>query len=796
MTAEFQKSKAKTVTCCSADTATELAHQTDDLELQRHAEELLRSGRPSEDGDADYVLSIPSIHCGRCISALENAIGPLDGVEQARVNLTLRRLTIRAKSDLQTAGLILKTLEQTGYPGTPVDLGDLSDLAQERTLGDLVKAMAVAGFAAGNIMLLSVSVWSGAEGQTRDFFHLISALIAIPTVAYSGRVFFRSAWTALSGRRLNMDVPISLAVLLALGMSVAEALTGGEETYFDAAVMLLFFLLIGRFLDFRMRDRARNAVVGLSRLAVKSALRLNQDGSTSPIPVSDIETGMVLRVLPGERIPADGEIIEGTTDLDRSLVTGESLPVPAAVGTRVEAGTLNLNGTLSMRATASADASFLAEVGRMMEAAERGRGRYIRVADRMASLYAPVVHLLAGLAFIGWMIGTGGDWHHATMIAIAVLIITCPCALGLAVPVVHVIGAGRLFRAGILMKDGSALERLAEINHAVFDKTGTLTSGVPVATLQMQQPLSLMHQRDVDTARALGALSTHPASRAVAKLPPLTSAQPPAVSAVQEFPGKGVQALCDGQTVRLGRPQWVSEIADSTAPTGATDGRVHFARAGSAALSFALTETLREQAADTIAALKKAGVSTELLSGDNTDAVARMAKTLSLEEWRGEQSPAEKIERIESLRGDQHKVLMVGDGLNDAPALAAGHVSMAPATASDVGRMAADFVLTRQNLTGVEEAHRVALKARTLVRQNFGLAIAYNCIAVPLALAGIVTPLFAAIAMSASSIIVIGNSLRLARERRPPAVQKTITPLTQQRGQREATPVLPSYSVS
>ncbi|MEX2372473.1 MAG: heavy metal translocating P-type ATPase, partial [Dehalococcoidia bacterium] len=449
-------------------------------------------------------LSVPAIHCGACIQAIESSVGRLAGVEDARVNLSTKRVSVRWRGEAPPP--IVQTLNGLGYAA---HLFDTDGEGKDRVLAELMRAVAISGFAAANIMLLSVSVWSGAEDATRDLFHWLSALIAIPALFFAGRIFFRSAWAALSHGRMNMDVPIALGVSLAYGMSLFETINHGPHAYFDASVSLLFFLLIGRTLDHVMRERTREAVTGLAKLAPRGAMVVRHGGSHHYLPLPEIEPGLRILIAAGERIPVDGFVVRGSSDLDCALVTGESAPQAAVSGTVVRAGMLNLARPLTVEATAAAKDSFLSEMVRMMEAAEGGRARYRRIADRASALYSPVVHLTALLTFLGWMAATG-DWHRALTIAIAVLIITCPCALGLAVPIVQVVAARRLFENGIMVKDGSAMERMAEIDSVVFDKTGTLTTGVPVLA-----DANEIDAADLGIAAAMAAHSRHPFSKAI-----------------------------------------------------------------------------------------------------------------------------------------------------------------------------------------------------------------------------------------------------------------------------------------
>jgi Cu2+-exporting ATPase len=703
------------------------------------ADEIRLASRSLSDGLRRSDLSVPDMHCGACLHKIETALGRFEGVCEARANLSARRVSVLWRGEEPPP--MIPALHKIGYAA---HLFDADDDRADAVLSNLLRALAVAGFAASNIMLLSVSVWSGAEAATRDLFHWISALIALPALAYSGQVFFRSAFRALRHGHTNMDVPISIGVLLAFGMSLFETIQHGDHAYFDAAVSLLFFLLIGRTLDHVMRERARQAVNGLARLSTRGAMVLKADGTQTYLSVDEIEPGMTILLAAGERVPVDGRVLKGRSELDRSLVSGESAPQRASEGTELQAGILNLTGPLTIVATAIAKDSFLAEMIAMMEAAESGRSAYRRIADRAARLYAPVVHTTAFLTFVGWMIASG-DAHRAITIAIAVLIITCPCALGLAVPMVHVMAARRLFELGIMMRDGGALERLATIDTVIFDKTGTLTSGRP----------QLAVNGDADGAAVAAAIanySRHPYSQALAAHG--TASAPIAFDEVTEHPGAGLEARSGRTIYRLGRSDW--------AATDSANATVVLSKDGKSIAAFELADQLRAGASEAIAELKAAGLQLNILSGDSSARVDAIASRLGLAGTAAAR-PADKVAAIEALKHAGHAVLMVGDGLNDAPALRATDVSMAPSSAADIGRIAADLVFLRESLAAVPQAIAIARRAARLVRQNFVLAIAYNLVAIPLGILGEVTPLVAAVAMSASSIIVVANALRLGQ---------------------------------
>ena len=691
---------------------------------------------------ARLMLSLPSAHCAACISAVEGAMRSQPGVHAARVNLTLKRVLVEADPKVTAADLIA-ALGAVGYEAHELDPGILSATETDRQGREILMRLGVAFFSMMNIMLLSVAVWSGAEAATRDMFHWISAMIAIPTVLFVGQPFFRAAWAALRVGRLGMDVPISLALILASGISLYETVYSGEHAYFDAAVMLSFFLLLGRYLDHRSRALARSAAEELAALEVPRAIVL-VDGVEVVRPIAEVAKGDLVLVRPGGRMPVDGVVTAGTSEVDRGLLTGESLPVFAGPGVAVSAGEVNLTGPLTLRVVAAGRDSSLFRMAELVAVAESAKTRYTTLAERAARLYSPLVHILSFSAFGYWMWQTGGDVRFAVNISAAVLIITCPCALGLAVPAVVTAASGKLFRKGVLIKNGTALERLAEVDTVVFDKTGTLTMGTP-------EPVDLgsVPPADLAVAVALARASSHPLAQALARLPVVAAD----VTDLREVPGYGVEGRLAGQVVRLGRAAWVgAEPVAMTATYLVCGGATH-------AISF--TDQLRPGAEVAVAELRRQGKAIKLVSGDTEAAVAALAGRLGIADWVAGALPAEKAAIVQGLSDSGRRVLMVGDGLNDTAALAAAHVSISPASALDAARVASDIVLLGRDMGPIGDATRIAGQATRRMVENFGISAAYNVIAVPLALIGSATPLAAALAMSLSSLTVSLNALRL-----------------------------------
>ena len=690
-------------------------------------------------------LLVSGAHCAACIARIEGELADTPGVASARLNLSTGRLAVGLEPE-GDPGRVLRVLDRIGYPATPFD-PDSARQAQDREGRELAMALAVAGFGAGNAMIFSVPVWAGLFGQelgpaTRTFMQWASAGVGAPCAVFAGMVFFRSAWNALRAGRANMDVPISIGVILTLLVSFQETLLKGRDTYFDAAVTLLFLLLIGRWMDHALRRRARSAAADLLALQAPSAALLADDGTERRAPLRLVRPGHRLRVRPGERIPVDGVVETGESELDNAILTGETTPEAVAPGAICRAGALNLSGLLTLRAEAACEDSTLARIARLVESGAQSRSSYVQLADKAAAIYVPVVHIAAALTFVvGWALGL--PVREAVLRAATVLIVTCPCALGLAVPAVQVAAASRLFRRGVLVKSGAGLERLAEADHAAFDKTGVLTEGRP----------RLLNADPMDLARAapLARASSHPLARALAE----AAGEGPVAAEAVEVAGQGVEARTPAGVMRLGRAAFVG------APLSGDQTELWFRDDRGALFRFAFADPLRASAAGLASGMGARGLAVSVLSGDVEAPTRRAAEALGVRDWRSGLTPQGKVEVIAGLKAAGRKVLMVGDGLNDVAALSQAHVAMAPGTALDASQSAADLVYPADRPERILEAIDVARAARRRALENFAFAALYNLVAGPAAMLGLVNPFVAALAMSGSSLVVTLNALRL-----------------------------------
>ncbi|MCJ8323779.1 MAG: heavy metal translocating P-type ATPase [Rhizobiales bacterium] len=741
--------------CCPVDYALNDITEMRQSKGLDWASELVADPSPwvtyDDNGLAQLDILVPEVYCAACIGALESNFKKLKSVKYARLNLTRKRLSIRWDERLNTAHDMMVVLEWLGYHGQPFDASQFNHSLIDNQQKKLLTSLGVAGFAAANVMLLSVSIWSGADEATRNFFHWISALIALPALAYSGQVFFKSAFRALRVGSLNMDVPISLAIILALYISLSETIAGGAHAYFDAAITLVFFLLVGRYLDISMRQRAQSAAEQLMSMLATAATLILPDGSRKSINLNDVKLADHIFVAIGEKIPVDGKIIGGKSDLDNAFLTGESIPETVSIGQVIHAGGINLTGALTLEVTAVGKDTLLADIIRLMEQSERTAAKYVRLADRVAKLYAPIVHILAAVTLLGWML-VGKNFDDSLFIATSVLIITCPCALGLAVPAVQVVASGILLRLGILLKNGEALEKLADIDIVIFDKTGTLTMGQPKLTNGQH-----ITDADIKIAASMAVNSQHPLSQAIVKAATNRGLKFSTNDNVQELVGQGL--IDKRSNIKLGNQQFAAAALTNEASN--TSGEFYLSVPGKLPIRFKFEDALRPDAKQVVDGFKQAGIDTMILSGDHPAAVKNIADKLQIKNWQASCTPQDKLNWVEQCHKNGKKTFVIGDGTNDAPALTAAYVSMSPGSANDVSQLSADLIFQSQSLKAVYKVWQVAKFSRGLIKQNIGLALGYNAIAVPFAILGFATPFFAAIAMSTSSMIVTLNALRL-----------------------------------
>lgn len=689
-------------------------------------------------------LMIRGASCAGCIAKIETALMRLPGMQVARLNLSTGRIRAEWTGGL-AATIIIEAIVKLGYGAAAVDPGQ-ADGAISRSEKGLLLALTVAGIATAGVMLMSEALWFGTDlpAETRTQLHWLSASISIPATLFSGRTFFQSAWAAIRRSQLNMDVPISLALLMALALSLHATITDGAHTYFDASVMLLLFLLIGRYLDARLRRQAYAAANALAAMQTTSATRLSSRGLAEAVRASEIRPGDGLLIAAGERLPVNAQVVTGESEADLRLVTGEVEPARTFPGQTLYAGAVNLSAPIEVLALAPASQSLMADIARLLEAGEQKKSSYRRIADKAVAFYVPQVHVTAALGFVGWLIA-GASLSHAAFVAVTVLIITCPCAIALAAPLVQIVAAGRLFREGAYLSSGDALERIATVTHVILDKTGTLTLGDPMLLQIGWAPDQLA------AAAQLARASRHPFSRAIAQ----AAGPGPVAKAVEEHSGSGVSGLVDGRAAMLGRAEFVGA-------RGVDGSHLWFAIEGADPVMFRFEDRLRPDARVAVDQLRRMGLSVELLSGDSPERVRRAAATAGITDWRASATPQFKAQRLQELEAEGARVLMVGDGLNDAAALAMAHASLAPGGAVDVSRLASDCVFSGESLESVPRIVTIARKARARIRENFAFAAVYNLVAIPIALLGWATPLVAAIAMSASSAIVTLNALRLA----------------------------------
>ena len=747
--------------------------------------------------DREINLLVEGIHCAACVWLIENGLKTMPGVAEARVNLTGRRLRVRWDNRRLRLSTLLRRLGDLGYAAVPFD-PESAEGALRRQGRQLLYRMAFAGFAMMNLMWVSIALYSGADqGEFRGLFHWVGFALATPTLLYSGYPFYKGAWNGLRSGHLSMDLPIaigaSITYLYSLYVTVSGTRTG--EVYWDTVVNFLFVILVGRILEGGARREAVAATQRLLDLQPKVAT-LVRDGTESVVPIRSIVPGELVLVRPGERIPVDGIVVEGLSEVDESMLTGESRRVRKPVGEGVCAGTINGAGVLKLSATATLRDTALGRIIRLVEDAQASRAPIQRLADRIVPWFVALTLGLGSLTFIAWV---GVDLQTAILAGTSVLIITCPCAFGMATPMAVAVASGLGASRGILIKNGAVLERLSSIDHFIFDKTGTLTTGRPEVTglhfgagswqtLESESPGLGADQRDLlRRVGALERLSEHPAAAAVLDLCERLGIETVGVrvESVEVVPGLGIRGQVDGAIVVVGTPDWLSQngvelsvqpashcplvgagLSGGDEPPPDLDlsaGLIHCAVKGHGTLVLATEDHLRPGAAEVIARMRAQGLRVTLLTGDRRAAAQRIAAVLGDIELIPEVLPEDKDRLIAELQQGGQRVAMIGDGVNDAPALVRADVGIAMGSGTDVSIASADIVLMSNELRRVAETAELSRRTLRTIRQNIGISITYNVIMVPLAMAAILTPLMAAISMPISSLAVIGNSARIRR---------------------------------
>ncbi|HTY02824.1 MAG TPA: heavy metal translocating P-type ATPase [Rhodocyclaceae bacterium] len=743
-----------------------------DLGLFDHPDVQKNFVRPIGEHEREASLILEGITCSACVWLNEQHIARQPGVTAVDINYATHRARVRWDEQRIKLSAILEAIAAIGYRAHPYDAARSELLAQKERRTALWRLF-VAGFGMMQVMMYAVPVYLADEGtmapDIEQLMRWAALILTLPVILYSAAPFFVRAWRDLKLRRVGMDVPVAIGVGSAFLASAWATITASGDVYFDSVTMFVFFLLGGRFLEMLARQKAARGVETLARALPAFAARflVYPGGETESVAVANLAAGDVVLVKPGETVPADGLVVEGSSSADESLLTGESRPVGKHVGDSVIGGTVNVGSPLIVQVERVGESTRLASIQRLMERAATEKPKIVETADRIAVRFVGVLLVLAVITGLFWL---RVDPSQALWIFVAVLVVSCPCALSLATPAALTVATGVLSRNGVLVTRGHAIETLARATHFVFDKTGTLTEGRP----QLVETLPLGGRSEAEAVALAGAMelgSEHPIGRALREAAgPLSATAVEGLRDTHAVTGKGMEAQYGERTVRLGTPEFAGALHQETLPDLAAAWRasgdivVTLADHGGWLGIFRLADRLRAGAAEALAALKAQGAQLTVLSGDAPEAVGRIGKELGIDSAFGGMTPEAKHEAIRRLQQEGALVAMVGDGVNDAPVLAQAHVSVAMGGGTDLARSQGDVVLLSNDLGHLAGGVRTARKTLRVIRQNLAWAFVYNVVAIPLAMAGHVTPWLAGIGMSASSLLVVLNALRLQKQ--------------------------------
>ncbi|WP_085811964.1 heavy metal translocating P-type ATPase [Geoanaerobacter pelophilus] len=713
-------------------------------------------------------IIIDGIRCASCVWLNEKIIGRIAGVLEARVNYATGRARVIFDGSRTSPAQIFSRIDELGYLPRPYTRNAAKEVAQNEQK-DLLFRFGTAVFLSMQLMAYAFALYAGffqgIDQQMKNYLQLFSLLVTTPVVFYCGWPFLRGAWRGIVNGSPNMELLVATGALSSYGYSVYATFAGGE-VYFETAAMIVTLILVGRLLENAAKRRASGGIERLMELCSGEAQRFKGE-ELEPVDPSLLRRGDLILVAPGERFPVDGAIAEGATDVDESAATGEPLPLFKKVGDQVIAGSCNLTGAVRVRCEREAEESFIARVARLVEQAQSRRAPIQRLADRVSAYFVPAVFTLA-IATFCWHYSRGGEFGLSLMTSLAVVVIACPCALGLATPTAILAGTGAAASAGVIFKGGDILERLSRVTVAVFDKTGTLTCGTPML-VDVQPAYGFSRREVLSWAAAVERGSLHPIAKAVRDYAEANGIAYQVGEELVTLAGGGVTGRVAGEAVAVGSVCFLRRTGAGGVPdmVESPEGGivVGVAHRGRYCGCLVLKDRIREDAPGLVSYFKRAGIGTLLFSGDRQECSEKAAAAAGMDRAWGELSPAEKAAKIERLREDGSTVLMVGDGINDAPALSAADVGCAVAGGTDIAMETSDLVLAKPDLERLAQAHRMARRTMAVVRQNLAWAFLYNVVGVPLAMTGRLTPVYAAAAMALSSICVVGNSLRLMRRR-------------------------------